>query len=242
MNKVSSGHGASELHRLFKVWYDLDKPPTVREDAARQCMTLLAPLFQMPFRVTRKLGPERVLELQQEVCARLFDPEKRRLAGVEPEAAVGYVRRALKYATIDAIRRLSRCREDLIGDEALERAVEDQTDDAARANPTREGEFEEFAAKMSTIDVKDRVGLLLTLAPDRIPNADWEAVVGGRLQLPARPREALDYDGASRILWPPAEPEDPDARRQRMDRFRKRLRRAVASLTQKKQDPAEEMP
>lgn len=231
MNPTKPGVDASELHRLFMVWYDQDRPPTVRQNAVRGCMALLDPFLHPPARLARVLGPERVEELRQEVCARLFDPESRRLARVDPAATIGYVRKALKNAALDALLKLRRSREDLIGDEALDRARHVRADAEALGNPTCEGEFAEFTAKMSEIDVEDRVGLLLTLSPDRIPNADWNAVIRGREPPPARPHVPLDYEGASRILWPPAEPEGQVARRKRLDRFRTRLRRAVASLT-----------
>lgn len=224
------GADASEVHRLFMVWYDVGQSPTVRQKAVRECMVLLAPLFQVPYRLARVLGPERVQELQQEVCVRLFDPEKRRMARVEPEKAIAYVRRALANEAISALRVLSRRREVLVGDEALERSL--HAAGSTDGNPTREGEFGEFTTKMSEIDVEDRVGLLLTLAPERIPPEDWEAVTGGRQPPPKRPHVPLDYEGASRILWPPTEPEGRVARRRRLDRIRQRLRRAVEALTE----------
>lgn len=153
------------------------------------------------------------------------------MAGVEPAAAIGYVRTSLENAARDALRKLRRNREDLVGDDALDRARHAETDNDARGSPTREGEFAEFAAKMSAIDVEDRVGLLLTLAPDRIPPADWDAVTRDRQSPPMRPRVPLDYDGASRILWPPKDPEDPGDRRRRLNRISTRLRRALELLT-----------
>lgn len=220
---------SDEVHRLFMVWYDLNQPQTIRQEAVRSCMALLAPFFHPPFRLARVLGPSRVEELQQEVCARLFDPERRRMANVQPAKALGYVRRALRNEAISALRKLRGSREDLVGDEALDRARHATGDDDG--NPTREGEFAEFTTKMAELSVDDRVGMLLTLSPDRIPNADWDEVTRGREPPPTRPPAPLDYEEASRILWPPRDPESPEAARKRRDRFRKRIGRAAATVT-----------
>lgn len=220
----------AEVKALFEVWYDQTRAPSTRQDAARSIVAALLPFMDPPRRASRFLGDQRVAEVKQEVWAKLFDNVKRVMADVEPEAVIAYLRRAVANEAIDAIRHRDRRPEDAVADDVFEQLPIPEATHSGSEIAERAAELHGFAARLASLKVDDRLAILLTIAPDRIPSEDWREVESRHTELPALPERPLDYDEASRLLWPPPAEEDAAARRRRMDRIRNRIRVASKQL------------
>lgn len=219
----------SKIISFFAVWYDQTNAPYIRQYAAREIVVALLPYMNPPRRAAAFLGPQRVEEMKQEIWAKLFDPVKRVMVCVDPKALTAYVRRAVANEAVDAIRYRDRRPEDAVAGDVLDGLPTREAADSGAELAERAAELQGFAARLASLKVDDRLAILLTIAPDRIADEDWREVARRHAVPPAPPDRPLDYDEASRLIWPEEE-EDSAARRRRMDRIRNRIRVASKQL------------
>lgn len=220
---------ASKIISLFAAWYDQTNAPYIRQHSAREIVAALLPYMDPPRRAAAFLGAQRVEEMKQEIWAKLFDPVKRVMVCVEQEALIAYVRRTVANEAIDAIRYRDRRPEDAVTDDVLDELPTPEAAGSGVEFAERAAELQGFAGRLAWLKVDDRLAILLTIAPDRIADEDWREVARRHAVPPALPDRPLDYDKASRLLWPEKE-EDSAARRRRMDRIRNRIRVASKQL------------
>ena len=227
-----------EIHRDVLIWYDADRSQREREVAARGAISRIEPLLHLSHRVVAAIGEQAAEDVRQETYRKLMSPERKVLSTVPPAATIQYIRKLLLNRALDALRATSRRKqvEELPGDDQLSGLLDAAHQIDVEATLEREREMARLSDRVSTLEVEDRVGLLLTMCPDRIKPTDWKTLFGQRRPAIEPPENPLDDDHASLLLWPPSGPETRDARARRMDRFRKRRARALDVLLSHKDD------
>lgn len=213
----------TKIAALLVRWFG-----TGDEGAFRRAYEELGEQMVAPPEVLAVLGRAFTDEIRQDVLIHLLDRTDGKLRGVQAPAAYAKVawRRALastlrkwgpRNARASEVRRyVSSLAEGEVLVEIEERI------DAARA-----------IAIAERLSRPGRLAVLLTSRPDRIANEDWRSLVASLPPPPPPPPQvALDRDEASRLLYPPQDPESAKMRHQRLNSFDKAYKRALAQIRQ----------
>lgn len=172
------------------------------------------------------LGGGAIDEIRQDVLIRMLDQEHGSLRDVQ--YPIAYIKIAWRRELVSALRKwgLRHAKEGDVShytDNLLEHAAQMRVDDQIDATRAIE-----IASRLTS---RGRLAVLLTTRPDRITDADWESLVESLPPPPPpRPREALDREEASLLLYPPEGEEDAKQRHQRLNSFDKAFTRAVAKI------------
>jgi DNA-directed RNA polymerase specialized sigma24 family protein len=212
---------------LLEQWFDHGDEIAYR----RAYQTLADRMFPTPEAV-KVLGRDAADEIRQDVLAFLLDRAGGKLRGAH--APVAYAKTAWRRALVSAMRkwgprpaRVAEVRQHVLGlAQRDDHAEIEVAIDAARAVVIADG-----------LSGKGRLAVMLTTRPGRLSDEDWRKLVASLPPPPPpRPREALDRDEASRLLYPPAGPEDARRRYQRLNSFDKTFKRAVEKIRKTLED------
>lgn len=210
-----------ELRDLAARWFS--KADEIAHD--RLYRTLMGRLFAPPG-VVSVLGSGAVDDVRQTLVAALLDRTSGAL--VDAVSPIGLAKTAFTNALKTQVRKWGprAQRED-----EVRRHLELVRPGPAYEEVERARDLERVLEIAAQLEGKGRLALLLTTAPDRIPQSDWEALVAGRPPPPPkRPDVPVEKDAASHLLFPPVGPETEAMRRQRMNSFEKCYARAVARI------------
>ncbi len=213
----------TKIAALLDRWFG-----TGNESAFRRAYEELGEQMVAPPEVLAVLGRAFTDEIRQDVLIHLLDRTDGKLRGVQAPAA--YAKVAWRRAIASALRkwgprnaRASEVRRYVSSLAEGEVLVEiEERIDAARA-----------IAIAERLSRPGRLAVLLTSRPDRIANEDWRSLVASLPPpSPPPPQVALDRDEASRLLYPPQDPESAKMRHQRLNSFDKAYKRALAQIRQ----------
>jgi DNA-directed RNA polymerase specialized sigma24 family protein len=209
------------LTLLIRRWYD---------DGDRQAAAAL--VDRLPHKLPRAclamVGDDLARDVVQTVLVRLLDRRKRLLDGIDNPAA--YAQRALQRAAVDVLRK----RREAISMDQMEEPERDAlmagTAEQAPDEPWGVLDVDRALAVAASLGTDQRLAVFLHCSPGAMTDSDWQEVRQRHALEPVRPREPQDPDGASRLLWPPDEPESKEDRRRRLERFRKVFERACQEI------------
>lgn len=210
----------NELRELIRRWYD-----EADRDAVRVLIDRLP--HDIPPEFKRAIGDE-AEDVVQRTLVKLLDRTRRYLDGKDNPLA--YTQRTLRRSAIDILRQRRKA--------GLPQSVEDWEEEAFDRRSEIAGL--EVASMASDVDraleiaaslgTDQRLAVFLRCSPGAMTELDWQEVRERHSLAPTRPVEPLDSDGASRLLWPPEEPESKEDRRRRLERFRKVFERACREI------------
>ena len=174
----------------------------------------------------RVLSGPAVDEIRHEALIHLLDLEPGRLAGVK--TPVRYAKVTFERMLVDAMRKWGPRgkRTEEVHQHITTHAWRDDVAEAeARMDADRALEV------AASLPGKGRLAILLRTRPERITDKDWQDLVASLPPPPPdRPQEALSREEASRLLYPPDDPESKVARYQRINSFDKAFSRAAAKI------------
>lgn len=165
-------------------------------------------------------------EVRQDVLSKLLDRERGALRNATHPHA--YARRTWVNALTSEIRKWAprTAREAEVRRHVVQ--ITDQDDGSAAEVRLDADRALEIA---NGLDGKGRLAILLTTRPSAVSDAEWSQLVASLPPPPpVRPVEALDRDEASRLLFPPTEPEDTKRRYQRLNSYDKTYMRAIERI------------
>ncbi|WP_438040184.1 hypothetical protein [Sorangium sp. So ce128] len=209
-----------ELKELLARWFEAGD-----QAALEAAFTFLWHLARPPGGLRRALGDVDADDLRQEVLTRLLD---RRSGGLrDADAPAAYTLAAFRNEARSRLR-VARRREALAAGRKLE--MMPGAAGICHAEPELGLARQVDAARtvVAQLDGERRRAVLLTVAPTRLSDSDWQVIAARHPPPPPpRPTHPLDRTAASLLLYGPV-PGETDAARE--ERFRKLLERACRQV------------